>query len=196
MRTRYFLFLVSRLVPTSLLHRPLELNGHLSDPLMNHLDHQHLMRSPNEREAHVDRPLTHPRVKSGQMMMWMIRLLTSPLPAPPQNPVVHHLPLHLHFLVPLPHVIHRLLNPRNPLLDGSARLSGFQSYVLRIQVRERSSFLAGNSSKLPKRRTMRNGRRTAPGGLTCAGSANSRSSLHALSKTPPRICTHILRHFI
>lgn len=124
-------------------------------------------------------------------MTWMTRPQTSPPPAPPQNPAVHHLPLHLRFLVPLPHAIRRLLKLINPLLDASARHSVFQSHVLRIRAQERLSFLAGNSRKLPKRLTMRNGRRMAPGGLTCAGFASSRSSLHASSKSSPRICTHI-----
>lgn len=59
-RTRYFPSPVSRPVPISLLHRALELTGHLSVPSTNHLDRRHLTRSPSEREAHVDRPLAHP----------------------------------------------------------------------------------------------------------------------------------------
>jgi hypothetical protein len=115
-----------------------------------------------------------------QTRIWVTRHLTSPLLAPLQIPCAHHPPLHHHFLAPLPHIIHRLLNLRDPLPDASVKLWDFQSHVL---ARGRSLSLAGDTRKpqrqpqpKPKRKKTKSGRGMAQGDLMCADFASSRSS--------------------
>jgi hypothetical protein len=61
-------------------------------------------------------------------MIWVARHLTSPLLAPLQILPPHHPPLHHHFLAPLSHIIHRLLNLRGLLPDASVKFWDFQGH--------------------------------------------------------------------